>query len=178
MKWQRKKLTWPKRCQNQHLLPFLPLTIRRPSFVTHSTCSLFKIVVSRIKNKKKIEKTYLWPKRRRHWCLLGPILQLAICCPSSIVLVLVLFVVVVLRWWDRWESTWRVVMGKEFEIILQVHFKLCFTWLLSPFYHYHVTRNPPRSHHDNRLNSIRGSRCRWSRAQVCLSFSIYCTTFN
>ena len=63
-KWNggKKKLTWTKRCQNQHLLPLLPLTVRHPSFVTHSTCSLFKIVVSRIKNKKKWKKLTCGPR--------------------------------------------------------------------------------------------------------------------
>ena len=58
----KKKLTWTKRCQNWHLLPFLPLTVRHPSFITHSTCSLFKIVVSRIKNKKKWKKLTCGPR--------------------------------------------------------------------------------------------------------------------
>ena len=62
MKQWQKKLTWTKRRQNRHLLPFLPLAIRHPLFITCSTCSLFKIVVSRIKNKKKWKKLTCGPR--------------------------------------------------------------------------------------------------------------------
>ena len=74
-----------------------------------------KKVVSRIKNKKN-RKNLPVAQEMLTLMSLGPLF--ATHHLLSIVLVLALFVVIVLRWWDRWESMRRVVMGKEFEIIL------------------------------------------------------------
>ena len=88
-----------------------PFIVHHLSPVVHVVCSKLLLVELKIrKNRKNVA------QETSTLMSLGPLF--ATRRLSSIVLVLVLFVVVVLRWWDRWESMRRVVMGKEFEIIL------------------------------------------------------------